>query len=216
MRKYLGNRLAVVISFATCVATIVMSGGCVAESSRNINIADVRGQTPGQTTPLNVGSLPIDRSKESYRVYSAILDRKWDKGNIVVRNHTDRGLIQDEWLDNVGQSYPDAVRDFKTANEHDTQIENRFEYNGKISFIDQQEFRKTIDGGDGWDAFRKSHPGASGIVTLSAIGFDRDGTHALVNVSYLCWSHCGNGSFYILEKKDGEWIIAKEIGTWIS
>jgi hypothetical protein len=204
--------------FAAYLAVIAAAGGCVVGSSRNINLGGVAEQTPSRPTPANVEPSTVDRSKESYSIYSAILDHKWNNGSIVVRDHTDRGLFQnDEWLDNnVGQSYPDAVRDFKTANEKDTQIENRFDYSGKVSLIDQQEFKKTIGGGDGWDAFRKSHPGASGIATFSAAGFDHDGNRAVVNVSYLCASHCGNGSFYILEKKDGEWTISKEMGTWIS
>jgi hypothetical protein len=219
MKTDLKYRLALIISFILYMGVIIAATGCVSESSRNLNIVDVPRQSPGETTPVNVqNSSPFDRSKESNRIYSAILDHKWKNGSVIVRDHTGRGLFQnDAWLENnVGESYPDAASDFKTANDKDLEIENRFDYSGKASLIDQQEFRKTIDGGDGWDLFKKNHAGASGIVTFSAVGFDRDGTHALVNVSYLCWSHCGNGSFYILEKKDGEWTVSQEIGTWIS
>ena len=213
MKRYPSHRFAAFVSF---VAVVV--GGCIAGSSRNVNVADAPGQTPVQQAPVNVVASPFDRGKESYRVYSVILNHHWDKGNLVVRDRTDRGLFQnDEWLDNnVGKTYADAVGDFKKANDKETQIENRFDYNGKISLIDQQEFKTTIGGGDGWDAFRKNHLGASGIVTFSAVGFDRDGNHALVNVSYLCANRCGNGSFYILEMKNGEWIISQDMGTWIS
>ena len=206
------------ISVVVSLAVVVAAGGCIAGASKNLNTSDIPEQTPKQATPVNVGTSPLDRSKDSYLIYSAILNNKWDKGNIVVRDHTDRGLFQnDEWLDsNVGKTYPEAVSDFNKSNEKDTQLENRFDYSGNISLIDEQEFKKTIGGGDGWDTFKKTHPGASGIVTFSAVGFDRDGTHALVNVSYLCWSHCGNGSVYILEKKNDQWTIAQEIGTWMS
>ena len=125
--------------------------------------------------------------------------------------------VEDDWLNtNVAKSYADAVSDFKTANEKEQQLENRFEYGGKLSLISQDEFTKTINSGGGWDTFKKNHPGVSGIVTFSAVGFSRDGSHAVVNLSYLCYSHCGNGTFCILEKKNGEWIIAQQIGTWIS
>jgi len=163
MKTNLKYRLALIISFILYTGVIIAATGCVSESSRNLNIVDVPRQTPGETTPVNVqNSSPFDRSKESYRIYSAILDHKWNNGSIVVRDHTDRGLFQnDEWLENnVDKSYPDAASDFKAANEKGVEIENRFDYNGKVSLIDQQEFRKTIDGGDGWDAFRAGFEGA--------------------------------------------------------
>jgi len=218
MKEYLEHRFAAAILLAACVAMIIVAGGWGAGASRNINIGGVPGQIPTRPMPANVEPSTLDRGKESYRIYSAILDHKWNKGSIIVRDRTDRGLFQnDEWLENnVGNSYPEAVGDFKAANDKGVELENRFNYSGKVSLIDQQEFKKTIGGGDGWDAFRKSHPGASGIVTFSAVGFDRDGNHAVVNLSYLCASHCGNGTFYVLEKKNGEWALSQEIGTWMS
>ena len=200
----------------TSIATF--AGGCVLGSSKKINVQNVSEPKPEQTVKVDQEPSPVDRGKETYMVYSAILNHGWDKGNIVVRDHTDLGLFQnDDWLNtNVAKSYADAVSDFKTANEKEQQLENRFEYGGKLSLISQDEFTKTINGGGGWDTFKKNHPGASGIVTFSAVGFSRDGSHAVVNLSYLCYSHCGNGTFCILEKKNGEWTIAQQIGTWIS
>jgi hypothetical protein len=91
MKKYLDHRFAAVISFAACMAMVVAAGGCVAGSSTKVNIADVPGQTPGQTTPISVEPTKFDRGKETYRIYSAILDHKWNNGSIVVRGRTDRG-----------------------------------------------------------------------------------------------------------------------------
>src|SRR6185369_12424227 len=129
MKKYLDHRSAAVILFAACMAMVVTAGGCVAGSSTKVNIADVPGQTPGQTTPINVEPTKFDRGKETYRIYSAILDHKWNNGSIVVRGRTDRGLFQnDEWLENnVGKSYPESVGDFRTANDKDVEIENHFD-----------------------------------------------------------------------------------------
>jgi hypothetical protein len=218
MKTYFSHRFASVMSFAALTAMALLTAACVAGSSRNINVADVPGQTPGPTIPKMVEPLAFDRGKESYRVYSVILNHKWERGNIVVRDHTGRGLFQnDEWLDtNVGKSHPEEVTDFNKANEKDVQLENQLDYSGKFSLISEQEFKKTIGGGDGWDLFRKGHPDATGVVTFSAVGFDRNGSHAVVNLSYLCAAHCGNGTVYILEKKNGEWAVSQEIGTWMS
>lgn len=186
-------------------------------SSQKANVANFSEQNPVRI-PAERGPASFDRRGEAYRIYSVILNRKWEKGNIVARDKTDGGLFQNEQrLEmNVGKSYPDAVDDYKTANKNSEQMENRFEYNGNISLIGEDEVKNTINSTEGWDAFKKSHPGASGIVTFSAVGFDLDGNHAIVNVSYLCASHCGNGTVFVLEKKDGDWTIKQEIGTWMS
>lgn len=200
------------------MSLIILSSGCLAGSSRKVDVGADPGGSHGESTPSHVRTTSIDREKESYRIYSIVLNHKWDKGNVVVRSVTDRGLFQnDEWLENnLGKSFPEAVSDFKNANTKEIDIKELFDYGGKVSLIDQKEVQATIGGGEGWERFRKDHPETSGIVTFSAVGFDSDGSHAVVNVSYLCASHCGNGSFFVLEKKDADWTISKEIGTWMS
>jgi hypothetical protein len=196
--------IGVTISAAACFHTPVTTSG-----------ADVPAvpESPG-----NMSSQPIDRSVESYKIYSVILAGKWSKSNLVVRDTTDRGMFQnDDWLEqNLGKSNLDAVNDFKAANEKSIQLENRFDYDGKLVLISQANFKKTIGEDGGWDQFKKAYPGATGIVSFSAVGFDRTGGRALVNVAYLCGGHCGDGTFFVLEKKNGEWAISKELGTWIS
>lgn len=212
------HRFTEAIATLLCISLIILSSGCLAGSSRKVDVGADPGGSPGESTPSHVRTTSIDREKESYRIYSIVLNHKWDKGNVVVRSVTDRGLFQnDKWLENnVGKSFPEAVSDFKNANTKEIDIKELFDYSRKVSLIDQQEVKATIGGGEGWERFRKDHPGTSGIVTFSAVGFDSDGSHAVVNVSYLCASHCGNGSFYVLEKRDNDWTISKEIGTWMS
>ena len=194
----------------------IAAAGCAVKSSQKADVANIADE-PGQIRPEH-GPATFDRGRESYQIYSIVLNHKWEGGNVVVRDRTDAGLFQnDQWLDtNVGNKYPDAVKDYKLANETAVQIEDHFDYSGKVALISEAEARKTINGPDGWDAFRKDRPDASGIVTLSAVGFDLDASHAIVNVSYLCASHCGNGTVFVLEKKDGAWKIEADIGTWMS
>ena len=127
--NYLDQRFASFIAFGLCVIMIAVTTGCIAGSSRNINAAGISGRTPGQVTPEDAGTPTFDRSKDSYRIYSVILNHKWNNGNIVVRDRTNRGLLQnDKWLEtNVGKSYPEAASDFKNVNDTNVDIENRFD-----------------------------------------------------------------------------------------
>ena len=199
---------------ALAAALAIAAGGCarIPASKGDVDLTPISG------TPSNTSPQAINRAAESYKIYSVVFANKWKNGNIVVREVTDRGLFQnDDWLEkNLDKSNIDAIDDFKKANETGVRLENRFDYDGKLALISQDDFKKTIGDENGWDQFHKLHESATGIVTFSAVGFDRTGMRALVNVSYLCGSHCGHGNFFVLEKRDGEWTISKEMGTWIS
>src|ERR1022692_806771 len=51
---------------------------------------------------------------------------------------------------------------------------------------------------------------ASVIFHVSAVGFNRDGTRALVYVGHDCRSLCGGGTYHLLLKKDGRWQVDQE------
>ena len=50
------------------------------------------------------------------------------------------------------------------------------------------------------------------IFHVSAVGFNRDGTRALVYVGHRCGSLCGGGGYHFLMKKDGRWQVDREYG----
>jgi hypothetical protein len=51
---------------------------------------------------------------------------------------------------------------------------------------------------------------ASVIFHVSAVGFNRNGTRALVYVGHHCGSLCGGGTYDLLFKKDGRWQADQE------
>src|SRR5579862_2792030 len=48
------------------------------------------------------------------------------------------------------------------------------------------------------------------IFHVSAVGFNREGTRALVYVGHDCGSLCGGGQYHLLVKKDGQWQVDRE------
>jgi hypothetical protein len=68
-------------------------------------------------------------------------------------------------------------------------------------------------------AWEEQHPGASGYLWLSAVGFNSDRTFALVSVSHICGTLCAGGHYYLLHKQDGEWRAVEFPGGnchWVS
>jgi hypothetical protein len=51
---------------------------------------------------------------------------------------------------------------------------------------------------------------ASVIFHVSAVGFNREGTRALVYVGHDCGNLCDGGGYHLLVKKDGQWQVDRE------
>jgi len=71
-------------------------------------------------------------------------------------------------------------------------------------------------GGGDWPAFYKQFPGSTGLLTFSRVGFSADGAQALFYVSGNCGGLCGAGYYVVMERRNGHWIIEKEINVWVS
>lgn len=67
-----------------------------------------------------------------------------------------------------------------------------------------------------WPAYYKQFPGSQGLLTLSGVGFSSDGTQAFFYFGNQCGGLCGTGDYVIMEKRDGRWVIQKEITMWVS
>lgn len=82
--------------------------------------------------------------------------------------------------------------------------------------LDQQDLQELFPSGDGdfeifednWDRFYEKYPGAQGIMQLSKIGFDTEGSqaHALA----------GSGYYVLLARKGDTWVIRDTAELWIS
>jgi hypothetical protein len=68
-----------------------------------------------------------------------------------------------------------------------------------------------------WRAFRMVYPAtAAGVVTLSSVGFSRDGQRAIVNVDYSCGALCGGGRVVSLWREGRRWRVLGSRQTWVS
>jgi hypothetical protein len=67
-----------------------------------------------------------------------------------------------------------------------------------------------------WPAYYKQFPASQGLLTFSGVGFSADGTQAFFYFSNRCEGLCGKGDYVIMEKRDGRWVVQKEIVMWVS
>lgn len=68
---------------------------------------------------------------------------------------------------------------------------------------------------DGWDAFHKKYSGA-GYTVFSRVGFNNTLDQAVIYVGSVAGPLMGSGSYFLMEKKDGQWIMMEQVMVWIS
>jgi hypothetical protein len=154
---------------------------------------------------------------DAYAVYAAVLPSNW----LVRTAHASRLVIQDTTEIGDHQSshcYPDgqdlnsgaweqALEDFKTRNAQPLALLSQFTLDRPYELVPRDDLSglfKTGVGG-GWENFNAAYPGATGYIQLSAVGFDRDKTRAIVYVAHHCGGLCGQGTYHFLERRHGAW-----------
>ena len=86
----------------------------------------------------------------------------------------------------------------------------------EYTLLSQEELAK-ISSQPNWnEILAEKYPGSSGYLLFSRVGFNRTLDQAVIYVGQVAGPLMGSGSYYLLEKQNGEWKILKVIGIWIS
>ena len=172
---------------------------------------------------------------EEAAVYSALIMqmKEGERGTlVVVQDRTVSGNQyldddrEDDRLDRIFESlkrdFPLAERgtleSFRANNLQHYPMRAPFLASIKTKLISRQEVERFSyrEPGNWWEAFYRKHPGATGFLVLSRVGFNREMNQALVYRAFSCGSTCGYGSYVLLVKEDGVWKIKVRAGDWIS
>jgi len=95
-----------------------------------------------------------------------------------------------------------AIADYNEKNEKTYRLQPKFRMKQQYELLTKQEINA-----------RFTHPGEGGWVVLSAVGFNRQRTIAILWVSNECPGLCGGGTFHVLHKVEGKWKPLEWQGT---
>ncbi len=104
----------------------------------------------------------------------------------------------------VALKFKEAIADYNRINQKRWLLQRNFPTDDPYELVTSDTLKVLFDHGD-WDAFYKRYPGSSGIISLSAVGFNHDKTRAVLYGGKSCGGLCGSWSFELLEKVDGKW-----------
>jgi len=121
------------------------------------------------------------------------------------------------WWD-TGSLRADTIRDFSEKSCSIGRLSTTFHtdlprvfINPDTVFIDMVPTHR-----NGLTDFRQTFPGASGIISLSRVGFDSTLHEAIVSSAFVCGMLCGEGRRHILRETRGKWVVVQSLVVWIS
>lgn len=175
-------------------------------------------------------SIQHNPEAEEYAVYNILINSMYvDPYHsqiklIVIEDHTRVfAMGSDEMtkiLEHVSKRMPalekETILNFQAKNDKKYPLKNLFNLKVKYVLISKEETDKIFKNLKHWDAFYKKYPGAQGIMTLSRTGFNRKMNQALIYMGNMSHSKAGGGGYFLLVKKNGKWIIQKEVMVWVS
>ncbi len=121
------------------------------------------------------------------------------------------------WWD-TGSLRTDTIQDFLDKSCTDGHLSTTFHTDFPRNYVDHDsiEFDMAPNRKNGLKDFRKMFPGASGIISLSRVGFDSNLHEAIVSSVFVCGMLCGQGQRHILRKASGKWVVVQSLVVWIS
>jgi hypothetical protein len=166
-------------------------------------------------------------TSEDYAVYSSVfLDmnkggNSTNKTELIISDLTVSG--DDDFLASqkvqrlVKEASDDTVANFNARRKSTCHLKPQL--SGAISYrvVSQEDLAKafTKDRG-GWESFYKEYPRTTGIVHLSAVGYNTGETEALVYVDNNCGGLCGGGYLVFLANQNGHWEVKHHSQVWLS
>lgn len=138
---------------------------------------------------------------EAYRVYEAILPNEesygFAKSTLVIQLETgpQHGSTYSCLSDEARRKFRAASADFAAVNETEWRLLPKFNLHRPYKLIGSDSIHR-LDSGE---------QGSAGYIVLSAVGFNRAKTLAVVFSESSCGGLCGSFNFHLLQKVKGEW-----------
>jgi hypothetical protein len=161
-----------------------------------------------------------DIEKEEQAVYAFFMK---SKGTTLILQDTSTGNPSDspeKTINNLKDSLPGiskaTIDSYAERNAHPNQLSPDMQLGVEYTLLSQEELAK-ISSQPNWnEILAEKYPGSSGYLIFSRVGFNRTLDQAVIYVGQVAGPLMGSGSYYLLEKQNGEWKIIKVIGIWIS
>lgn len=146
---------------------------------------------------------------EAYAIYNLLLPSeevvRFAQGTLIIQEDTVTRRVPASCIAPAAQDeFKEAIADFERVNSTSWRLQRQFKSEKPYEIVSAETLKTVFENG-WWGAFNKRHPESGGFIVLSAVGFNKDKTQALVFTGSSCGSDCGEWSLHLLKKMNGRW-----------
>lgn len=160
---------------------------------------------------------------EEYEVYKALLNNMHfitrDAKQIFIMkftaDHWDGStFLPKEKIQQLSQVRSSTLKDYKLRNSKSLELKNNFGVSANVNLIPENLVTFLRSGAPYEDFVKKA--GAEYGIALSRVGFNKKKNQALIHVDFRNISDpkFAFGYYFLLSKKDGNWIIKQRVKSW--
>jgi hypothetical protein len=161
-----------------------------------------------------------DLEKEEQAVYSFFFGS--NPGTVVILQDTSTNISSDapqQSIDYIKSGLPgvskETLNNYLARNRQPSQLSPDMQLGVNYVLLSTDGLSTIMKQANGWDAFyaKYSH---SGYTQFSRVGFNQTLDQAVIYVGGMAGPLMGSGFYYLMEKKDGQWVIKEQVMAWIS
>jgi hypothetical protein len=161
--------------------------------------------------------------KEEQAVYAVFV--RESKTSALILQMTSTSTVEEDpklLLDNIKSGLPGisnrTIDSYLERNAQPSQISPTMQLGVPYSILTEAELLEIGSQPNWHEILQERYPGIDeeGYYIFSRVGFNNSLDQAVVYVGRVGGPLMGSGSYYLLEKQNGQWNIMEEVGVWIS
>jgi len=110
----------------------------------------------------------------------------------------------------------ETINNFLNRNQESTKLSSTMDLDSPYILLTSEKLKEIASQPNWGQLLTERYPGSYGYTIFSRVGFNSTLDQALIYVGYVGGPLMGSGSYYLLEKQNGEWILKDQIEVWIS
>ena len=148
-------------------------------------------------------------SPDAYQIYSLLLPQEesygFAKSTLIIQQETtSNAAVEGACLStDVTNRFKGAIADFRRAQKTKWLLQRRFDINRPYEIVSSDTIALVLK--SDWDAYYDRYPKSGGYIFMSAVGFNKNKTLAIVYTGSICGGLCGRALFHLLEKVRDHW-----------
>lgn len=166
-------------------------------------------------------SSPADIEKEEQAIYNFFLPDSDTVALILERTSSDISSDNPEQsIDYIKSGLKgiskETVNSFLERNAQPSQLSADMDLGVEYQLLTSDELKRISSQPNWGELLTQEYPGSYGYTIFSRVGFNNSLDQAVIYVGNVAGPMMGSGSYFLMEKQNGEWIMKEQIMAWIS